>query len=73
MFTEKDVAVYGCKKLVEKGLIMDSDVNAGSELATLTGFLAGRKGASNAKVVTVDGAPSTPAKKFDFRKAYLAK
>lgn len=73
MFTENDVAVYGCKKLVEKGLIMDSAVNAGSELATLTGFLAGRKGASNAKVVTVDGAPSTPAKKFDFRKAYLAK
>ena len=73
MFTEKDVAVYGCKKLVEKGLIMDSDVNAGSELATLTGFLAGRKGAGSAKVVTVDGAPKAAAKKFDFRKAYLAK
>lgn len=73
MFTEKDVAVYGCKKLVEKGLIMDSDVNAGSELATLTGFLAGRKGACSAKVVTVDGAPKATAKKFDFRKAYLAK
>ena len=73
MFTEKDVAVYGCKKLVEKGLIMDSDVNAGSELATLTGFLAGRKGACSAKVVTVDGAPKAAAKKFDFRKAYLAK
>lgn len=73
MFTENDVAVYGCKKLVEKGLIMDSAVNAGSELATLTGFLAGRKGAGSAKVVTVDGAPNAPAKKFDFRKAYLAK
>lgn len=73
MFTENDVAVYGCKKLVEKSLIMDSDVNAGSELATLTGFLAGRRGAGSAKVVTVDSAPSAPAKKFDFRKAYLAK
>lgn len=73
MFTEKDVAVYGCKKLVEKGLIMDSDVNAGSEIATLTGFLAGRKGAATAKVVTVDGGVSTPTSKFDFRAAYLAK
>jgi len=73
MFTENDVAVYGCKKLVEKGLIMDSDVNAGSELATLTGFLAGRKETS-AKVVTVDAAPNGADKPaFDFRAAYLAK
>lgn len=71
MFTENDVAVYGCKKLVEKGLIMDSDVNAGSELATLTGFLAGRKETS-AKVVTVDAAPNGAKKPaFDFRAAYL--
>lgn len=73
MFTEQDVAVYGCKKLAEKGLIADSDVNAGSELATLTGFLAGRK-ESNAKVVTIDaGVKSEPKVAFDFRAAYLAK
>lgn len=73
MFTEKDVAVYGCKKLVEKGMIMDSDVNAGSEVATLTGFLAGRKGAADAKVVTVDSGIQKPKSSFDFRAAYLAK
>lgn len=74
MLTEEEVAAYGCKKLVEKGIIMDSDVNAGSELATLTGFLAGRKGASNAKVVTLDASVKKEAtSKFDFRKAYLAK
>ena len=72
MFTEQDVAVYACKKLVEKNMILDSDVNAGSELATLTGFLAGRK-EEKTKVITVDGAPkSEPTAGFDFRSAYKA-
>lgn len=68
MFTEQDVAVYGCKKLVEKNMILDSDVNAGSEIATLTGFLAGRK-ESKVQVSTVDSAVK-PVEKFDFRSAY---
>ena len=71
MFTEQAVAEYGCKKLVEKNLIEDSALNAGSEIATLTGFLAGCKD-NSAKVVTVDKA-DTPKTAFDFRAAYLAK
>lgn len=72
MFTEQAVAEYGCKKLVEKNLIADSDLNAGSELATLTGFLAGCKDKS-AKVVTVDHDIEKVETPFDFRAAYLAK
>ena len=72
MFSEADVASYGCRKLVENGLIMDSDVNAGSELATLTGFLAGSK-KMNEKIVTVDSAIDAKKQAFDFRSAYLAK
>ena len=71
MFTEQDVAVYGCKKLVEKNLIEDSALNAGSEIATLTGFLAGCKD-NGTKVVTVDHGVE-PKSAFDFRAAYLAK
>lgn len=64
MLTVEDVAVYGCKKL-------ELDVNAGSEVATLTGFLAGRK-AEAGKVITTDSAVKTETK-FDFKAAYLAK
>lgn len=64
MFTPADVAKYGCEKL-------KLNVNAGSELATLTGFLAGSKGAT-AKVTTMDSATPDSAA-FDFKAAYLAK
>lgn len=64
MVTVEDVAIYGCKKL-------NLDVNAGSEVATLTGFLAGRK-AEAGKVVTQDAAVKVESK-FDFKAAYLAK
>lgn len=64
MDTAQAVAEYGCKKL-------ELNVNAGSEIATLTGFLAGRKGKAE-KVVTTDEA-AKPAHAFDFKAAYLAK
>ena len=64
MDTAQAVAEYGCKKL-------ELNVNAGSEIATLTGFLAGRKGKAE-KVVTTDEA-AKPAHSFDFKAAYLAK
>ena len=63
MFTAQDVAKYGCEKL-------NLTVNAGSELATLNGFLAGCKESAE-KVKTMDGAPS--AKVFNFKAIYLAK
>lgn len=65
MDTVQAVAEYGCKKL-------ELNVNAGSEIATLTGFLAGCKGNKAEKVVTTDEA-ATPTAKFDFKAAYLAK
>lgn len=65
MFTPQDVAVYGCKKL-------NLEVNAGSELATLTGFLAGCKENKSAKVITTDSADA-PKAAFSFADAYLAK
>lgn len=64
MFSAHDVAVYGCKKL-------DLNVNAGSELATLTGFLAGSK-AKAEKIVTQDAAVKKQSG-FDFKAAFLAK
>lgn len=63
MLTVQDVAAYGCKKL-------ELEVNAGSEIATLTGFLAGCKDATK-KVVTTDSAADKGG--FDFAAAYLAK
>ena len=63
MLTVQDVAVYGCEKL-------KLEVNAGSEIATLTGFLAGCKDAEK-KVVTTDS--RVESKGFDFESAYLAK
>ena len=66
MDTAQAVAEYGCKKL-------NLNVNAGSEIATLTGFLAGRKEKTAVKVVTEDADTSKTAQKFDFKAAYLAK
>lgn len=65
MFTAEDVAVYGCKKL-------NLNVNAGSELATLTGFLAGSKAKADV-VITQDSAVKKTASGFDFKAAYKAK
>lgn len=65
MFTAEDVAVYGCKKL-------NLNVNAGSELATLTGFLAGSKAKADV-VITQDAAVKKTASGFDFKAAYKAK
>ena len=65
MFSPEQVAKYGCEKL-------NLNVNAGSEIATLTGYLAGCKGSEAGKVVTVDEGIK-PKAKFDFKAAYLAK
>lgn len=65
MFTADQVAKYGCEKL-------KLDVNAGSELATLTGYLAGCKGKTE-KVITVDHAAEGAKTSFSFAAAYLAK
>lgn len=64
MDTPQAVAEYGCKKL-------NINVNAGSEIATLQGFLAGSKGKVG-KAVTMDEAPNRAKPKFDFKTAYLA-
>lgn len=66
MFTPELVAKYGCEKL-------NLNVNAGSELATLTGYLAGCKKNTTTKVNTVDHADTVTSKKFNFAEAYLAK
>lgn len=64
MFTAEDVAKYGCEKL-------NLSVNAGSEIATLTGFLAGCR-ENGEKVKTMDGAIDVKSS-FNFKSIYLAK
>lgn len=68
MYTPQEIAAYACQKLKEK---FNLDVNAGSELATLTGFLAGRK--DNGNHVILDSADKKQNKVFDMKAAYLAK